>query len=103
MTPEEYQQIAEHNRGIIQACEDVINDARALAEGYVPNPKDLRPAVAKDIKEGAIIYYDNSGEGWFWCVVESPLHYGDDWKAYMADDGCRYGLRDAWVRKEAGK
>ena len=34
------------------------------------------------------------GEGWYGTPGE---HYGDDFRAYYADDGCRYGLYGAWV------
>jgi len=63
-----------------------------------PNIEELQPAEASDIIEGAIIYYPNDDPP-FWQAVHKPTHHGDPFKAYEADDGCRYGLDGAYVRK----
>lgn len=100
MTPKEYIEIEKAQREIIEGAKRRIAQARAQAD-KCPVPVNLRPAKASDITEGAIIWYPewakaDSG----WAVVAEPLHSfggGDPWKAYRADDGCRYGLRDAFV------
>lgn len=66
-------------------------------------PKKLRPATAKDIVEGAIIWYpkhayhdeveDNAG----WMLITEVLYPSDAYKAFCSEDGCRYGLEGAFV------
>ena len=73
-------------------------------------PSNLRPATAEDIKVGALIWYDASdsldstSEPYYCMVVEEVLRPNDPWKAYSAEDGCRYGLDGAMVeiKPEAG-
>lgn len=64
-------------------------------------PKHLRPATSKDIKVNAIIWYPGSKQEYldrdYWKCVEKVLYPSDDWKAYEAHDGSRYGLRGAYV------
>ncbi len=61
-------------------------------------PDDLRPATAKDIVEGNIIWYKHDDyDQPFWNMVEYVERPNDNWKAYTAHDGCRYGLDDAFV------
>ena len=70
----------------------------AASESLVFPPKtDLRRATSVDIVEGAVIYYPS--EDPFWMIVEEVLRPDDDFKAYTAHDGCRYGLHGAYVRK----
>jgi hypothetical protein len=100
MTPQEYLKIESEQRALIEAAESKIAAAREEAD-KCPLPKKMRPAKASDIKEGAIIWYaewasrKDGTPGW--ALVQEPLHYGDDFKAYCADDGCRYGLNGASV------
>ena len=97
MTPAEYMQL----RKPIEEAIDRLNDARlAMWESANQSrlPANLRPATADDIQPDAIIWYKHGGEnGYFWQIVDRPLHYGDAFKAYEAEDGCRCGLHDAWV------
>ena len=89
---------------------DEVEQARKAADEagrlacMVEVPEKLRPAEAKDIIEGAIIWYpeyrDISDEKYpcaGWMLVREPLHYGDPYKAFTANDGCRYGLDGAFV------
>lgn len=72
-----------------RACE-------AAAE-VVPLPANLRPATAADLaKIDQVVWYPDWDER-KWCVVLEPDHYGDQWKAFTAHDGCRYGLDGAFV------
>jgi hypothetical protein len=95
-------------REYLNACQAVVDAQRAQGHAEdaaddpeaVPLPENLRPAVASDIVEGAIIWYprfrESSGTAG-WKLVAEPLHYGDEWKAYHANDGCRYGLHGAFI------
>lgn len=100
MTPKEYLKIEAKQRAIIEAAEDVIFSARKKADKAKPPRSKLRLALARDIRIGLIVWHNNGDDGWFWHVVDEPMHFGDDFKAYIADDGCRYGLRGAWVMKD---
>ena len=98
MTPEEFVKINIEQKAIILAAEMVIFEARELA-GLAEMPKNVRKAEAKDIIEGAIIWHKRSKEhgGPYWNIIEEVLLPGDGFKAYCADDGCRYGLDWAFV------
>jgi hypothetical protein len=104
MTPIEYLRIETEQRAIIQAAQAVIDAARRKADRAKPPKTQLRPARAADIRAGLIVWHDRPADcgGWYWHVVEEPLHYGDEFKAYCADDGCRYGLDGAWVYASEG-
>jgi hypothetical protein len=97
MTPEQYLEVLREQKAIIKAAEDTIAAARDKATNSPPPV--LRPARPDDISKGAAIWYRNEEYGWYWNIVAEPLFYGDDWKAYVADDGCLYGLHDAWVKE----
>ncbi len=81
----------------------IIAEARKMIDQYEEDahesslPSNLRPAVPGDIVEGALIWYKHGDNGHFWQIVEEVLRPNDPWKAYSAEDGCRYGLDDAWV------
>ena len=88
-------------------AEEAASKARAFADRTLARaeklkaPKRLRPATAKDIKAKAIIWYPGNKQEYSdrdcWKRVEKVLYPSDDWKAYEAHDGCRYGLRGAYV------
>jgi hypothetical protein len=63
----------------------------------VPLPDKLRPAVPDDVVSGAILWYPDS-PGRFWSEVESVIDPTDDFKGYLSE-GCRYGLRGAFVEQ----
>jgi len=66
-----------------------------------PFPKKLRPATAKDIKKGKLIYYPEAEHCTpFWQIVDEVMRPSSDYKAYCAEDGCRYGLDGAFVERE---
>lgn len=65
-----------------------------------PLPPHRRPASPSDIVEGAIIWYPGWGEDEGianWKLVSEVLRPNDPWKAFCAEDGCRYGLDGAYV------
>ena len=103
MTPKEYVKFEREQRRIIEAAEKAIRKARQAADQTPPPLDDLRKARAEDIKPGLVVWHENGDEGWFWNIVDEPLHYGDAYKAYCADDGCRYGLCGAWVYTKQAK
>lgn len=72
------------------------NKALDEAENAKP-PKKLVKAQAKDIVEGNVIWYPEWDGDRVWNIVEEVLRPSDDWKAYCAQDGCRYGLDGAFV------
>lgn len=96
MTPQEFIQARRKQNEIIDACMHVIYIYQLDAE-KCPIPERLRPAVAGDIVEGAVIWYKHGDDGPFWQIVSQVHCPGDAFKAYTAEDGCRYGLDDAFV------
>jgi len=111
MTPREYVQIEKQERRVIAACERRIAAAYRSAKG-APLPDRTRLAKASDIRVGAVIWYPErvfvagaytSVRSVFWNVVREVLSPGDRFKAYVADDGCRYGLDGAEVEKRSVK
>lgn len=102
MTPSEYLQVEREQEAIIAKAKRRIYDARILAE-QSPLPKNLRRARAEDIVEGAIIWYTKKTVGLGccrWSVVSEPMYYGDSFRAYLADDGSRYGLDGAYIEEQ---
>jgi hypothetical protein len=78
------------------ACEQAEEDAQ-----LAPLPQNLRPATSRDIVEGAILWYPEWNER-KWALVGDVRHPNDQWKAYTAQDGCRYGLDGAFVEVASG-
>lgn len=97
MTAKEFLVMRAERAAIIDKLEDEINEA----EGQVTIPpiEQLRPAIADDVVEGAVFYYGVGGADPFWQIALSVQYPDDAFKAYVAEDGCRYGLHDAWVEK----
>ena len=64
-----------------------------------PPPVKRRPAEAKDIREGTVIWHIRAAEhgGDYWNVVDEVRDPHDPFKAYVADDGCRHGLDGAYI------
>ncbi len=94
MTPQEYLKIAEAQWQRINEARDVM--AAAYAESAAcPLPENLRPATARDIVLGAVLWYP-AWDDTKWAIVEDVIHPDDDFKAYMWD-GSRYGLSGAFV------
>lgn len=104
MRPHEYLEIKLEQDRIIRKAKRLINSAHSKAQLCAP-PKKQRPATPDDIVVGAVIWHSREKPygGPFWNVVEEPLHYGDPFKAYTADDGCRYGLCGAYVELKGTK
>lgn len=63
----------------------------------------IREAEPKDIVLGNELILLGDDEKLFVMKIEEVLHPSDPYKAYVAQDGCRYGLEDSWVIEEGGK
>jgi hypothetical protein len=63
-----------------------------------PFPSNLRQATPEDVCVGNIFYYPKENiDDSFWQIIEEVRYPDDDFKAYLAEDGCRYGLNGAFV------
>lgn len=98
MTPAEYLEIKGRELAVIEAAEKRIDAARKQAD-KCPPPKHHRPAEPSDIREGAVIWHARPKRdgGDYWNVVAQVRDPRDSWKAYVSDDGCRYGIAGAYV------
>jgi hypothetical protein len=88
------------------AAQEAAARLKEIAEAEAALPPQLRKATAKDIVVDALIWYpehtirvgaEEITVETHWHIVEEVLYPNDDWKAYLADDGCRYGLDNAYV------
>lgn len=96
MTPEQFVLIRKDQRDNIDRAHEGIKAAKDLAE-KCPFPKNTRPATQEDIKVDAVIWYKESDIGPIWRVIDEVYKPDDQWKAYCDHDGCRMGLRGAFV------
>lgn len=64
-----------------------------------PADDELRPARPADIVEGRMIFYHKGDNGPFFQIVREIREPDDDFNAFMSEDGCIYGLLDAFVLK----
>ncbi len=85
---------AEAAEVVAQKAWGKVSHAEELA-GEVRLPCNTRRATAKDVTEGAILWYSDYSE--YWLMVDEVLRPSDEFKAYIAHDGCRYGLDGAFV------
>jgi len=104
MTPQEFIKYREDKLAKIHDLHEEINEAEREAK-KTQFPKKVRPATEHDITYEAVIWYTgetmDDDEPCF-MIVEEVHHPSDPWKAYTAEDGCRYGLDDAWVEVSDG-
>ena len=98
ITPKKYKEMKDKQTAIINCAKRIINQTYEIAKEY-PLPENLRSAAADDIKINNIIWYPKNEhrDFHFWKIVEEVLYPSDPWKAYLGEDGCRYGLRGAFV------
>lgn len=97
-TPAEYWEIKMKLEAEISQLRQRINNALAEAEG-AELPIPIRFATPEDITPGTVIWHLHGDYGPFWNIVEEVINPNDQWKAYYGEDGCRYGLDDAWVEE----
>lgn len=93
MTPEEYIIIKENANKAITVLKEQILNALTMAK-QCSIPKNLYQAMGNDIFIGNVIWYPEYND---WHIVEEILHSEDRYKAYIAEDGCRYGLEGAFI------
>lgn len=98
MTPKQYKKIAIQQELIIEQACNTIKFALDLAQ-KCSLPSKLRPAISSDIFVGNILWYPpiEYREEHYWKIVGDILSVNDNFKAYCAEDGCRYGLEGAFV------
>lgn len=87
-TQEIYMKLTDHlNELNIQLCKNI-------------NFEDLRYMKKEDIIIGQRVFGKNDG-GFYTLVIEEVMELGDlDFKAFVADDGCRYGIFEHYILKE---
>lgn len=61
--------------------------------------RQFRKARGEDLKSGVEILYLDGDYGPFIVTVEELLYSNDMFKAFIATDGCRYGLDGAYVEE----
>lgn len=60
----------------------------------------MRQAEPKDIISGATVYILGDDNELHKMAIEDVLRPSDPWKAFCADDGCRYGLDGCFIKEE---
>jgi len=59
----------------------------------------FRKANPTDIVEGATVFLIGDGSEMHRKTIDEVMKPDDQWKAFCADDGCRYGLNNLYVLK----
>lgn len=59
--------------------------------------KDLRPIKSRDVEEGAMVFGEGSDGEVYMHFIEEVKNPTDLFKAWIASDGCRYGLDGHFV------
>lgn len=57
----------------------------------------FRPAVPADIKEGQVVFIHSDEGEMVRMTIEEVLRPSDQWKGFVASDGCRYGLEGCYI------
>lgn len=78
-----------------RAAQRRIDAVRAVAD-LCPPPANLRPATAKDIVKGAVVWHNREG-GYGWSVVFYAAQPDHPFRAYISDDGDWRGLDNAYI------
>lgn len=60
---------------------------------------EYREATAADIVEFATVYMRGDDEKMHEKIIDLVIKPSSLWKAFCADDGCRYGLEDCYVKE----
>ena len=60
---------------------------------------NLRVANSSDIVVGNTVYVWGDDKKFHEKKIDEVIRPSDDWKAFVGDDGCRYGLVDLYVTK----
>ena len=65
--------------------------------------KEYREATAEDIVNGNTVYVLGDDLALHKKVIDEVLKPNDQWKAFYADDGCRYGLDGLYIKEGDNK
>lgn len=95
MTASEFLDLRAELSVAIRHLEDAIDKAHEQVE--IPPVEKLRRATSSDVVVGAVFYYRVNEHDPYWQIVDRVQYPDDDFKAYVAEDRCRYGLHEAWV------
>ena len=95
MTAREFLELRAELSVAIRHLEDAID--KAHEQVTIPPVEKLRRANSSDVVQGAVFYYGINEPEPYWQIVDRVQYPDDDFKAYVAEDGCRYGLHEAWV------
>ena len=60
----------------------------------------FRQARPNDFIEGKTVYIEGDDGDLHKMNIEEVLRPNDSWKAFCADDGCRYGLDGCFIKDE---
>lgn len=75
-----------------------IDELEEEIEGIV-GKEDLRPIKPEDVKVYNYVFLDD-GCGAIACrYIIEVMNPKDDWKGFVGNDGCRYGLYETYVLK----
>ena len=88
-------------KDIIRRIEALNEELKKVDEeiyNYNELPANLRKAKPEDIVLDNVIWYKgNEYHGDFCKIVDEVLHPDSMYKSFCAEDGCRYGLDNAYV------
>lgn len=95
MKSKEYQALRTAILLEIERLEKKLAEAREQVQ--IPGKSFLREMTGRDVFVGQIVFYLDENR---WCTVEQVISVNNPTRAFVADDGGRYGLRDAFVYRE---
>jgi len=88
----------EKKRGLIAEVND--EDIVSFSEETKPNFNNgYIKANQEDITVGKTVYIKGDDEDYHEKIIEEVLNIADKYKAFVADDGCRYGLSSTYINK----
>jgi hypothetical protein len=94
MTPYAFAKYRERKLATIRRLLEEIDETEVRTRGDCPKPrKPVRPATAKDLVPGAVIWHDCENF-WHWQIVETA-----GTAKYTSVDGDNYHLRNAFVEE----
>jgi hypothetical protein len=88
---------AEYTKEEIIVYMMAINDVKEQLSIDDVSKRTFRKATPEDIVVGNTVYLLGDGNEIYTQTIEEVLRPDDQWKAYVADDGCRYGLDGLYV------
>ncbi len=94
----ELERSLKYHEELLEPMRKAVVAARRKAE-QLPIPANARPATPADIKVGQVVWYSDFDEGaqTTWVRVDVVICPNSQQKAFVAEDGCRYGLDGALI------